>query len=256
MGGNTRKYVLAGLMTALVFVFTFTLKVPVPYTSGYIHFGDSMIYLSVMILGPVFGAFASGVGSMMADIVGGYAQYALPTLVIKSLMALIMGFVLSGKTRKSSIASVVSALLVWIGFSAGTILFLQNQISTLGKSKIIEDIAGAGADADTLNQTANTLHSLPVYLVVGLAILIVILAIAGYFISRREANRVFTIKAVVGMSAAGMCMVMGYFIVESFMYSPIAALFSVPMNLIQFLGGVTAASLFTPAVKKARLIVE
>lgn len=68
MVNNTRKYVLTGLMTALVLCLTFFIKIPVPYTSGYIHLGDSMIYLSVMILGPVYGAFASGIGSMLADL--------------------------------------------------------------------------------------------------------------------------------------------------------------------------------------------
>jgi hypothetical protein len=55
MKTDVKKFVLTGLMTAMVFVLTFTLKVPVPYTSGYIHLGDSMIYLSVIVLGPCMG---------------------------------------------------------------------------------------------------------------------------------------------------------------------------------------------------------
>ena len=38
---NTRKHILAGLMTALVLCLTFFIKVPVPYTSGYIHLGTA-----------------------------------------------------------------------------------------------------------------------------------------------------------------------------------------------------------------------
>ena len=55
------------------------------------------------------------------------------------------------------------------------------------------------------------------------------------------------------MSAAGMCMVMGYFFVESFMYSPVAALMSIPMNMIQFFAGIMAAGLFIPDIRKAQL---
>ena len=58
MNRNTRKYVLTGLLTALIFALTFVFHIPVPYTSGYIHLGDSMIYISI-VLGPFFGAFAS-----------------------------------------------------------------------------------------------------------------------------------------------------------------------------------------------------
>ncbi len=256
MGGKTRKYVLTGLMTALVFILTYTFKVPVPYTSGYIHFGDSMIYVSVLVLGPIFGAFASGVGSMMADIIGGFPHFALPTFVIKSLMALIMGLILSAKTRKSSIASVITALLIGVGFLAGTSLFLNQQITTMGSGRIIETVAGADADAETLSSLGKTLGNLPLYLLLGVALLIVIFAFVGYFIARREASRLSTIKSIVGMIAAGMCMVMGYFLVECFMYSPIAATFSIPMNLIQFIGGVTAAILLAPALRKARLVID
>lgn len=256
MGNNTKKYVLTGLMTALVLVMTFLFKIPTPFTSGYIHLGDSMIYLSVIVLGPIYGAFASGVGSMLADILGGYPQYALPTLVIKSLMAFIMGLVLSRKTRKASIASVIAVISIWVAFSAGTLLFLQSQIRNIGHEKIVQDIAGTDADAAALQQTTDTLNNLPIYLAVGIIALIIILALAAYFISKREGNRVFTLKAIVGMIAAGMCMVMGYYFVDSIMYTPVAALFSVPMNMIQFFAGVIAASFFVPAVKKANLAIE
>lgn len=254
MGSNTRKYILAGLMTAMVFILTFTLKIPVPFTSGYIHLGDSMIYISVMVLGPFLGAFASGAGSMLADIIGGFPQYALPTLIIKSLMALFMGLILTCKTKKSSIISVISAIAVWSGFTAGTFFYLQDQVKKHGQAKLIEGVANT--TAATIENTTATYTNLPYYLTVGIAAAIIILAVSVYFISKREGGRIFTIKAITGMVAAGMCMVMGYFLVESFMYSPLTAIFSIPMNIIQFFGGVAAASLLAPAVKKAASIVR
>lgn len=252
---SLKKYILTGLMTALVFVLTFLIKIPVPYTSGYIHLGDSMIYISVMILGPVFGAFASGVGSMLADIVGGYVQYALPTLIIKSLMAFIMGLVLSGKTRKSSVVSAITSITVWMVFSGGIVFYLRSQINKAGQDNIIKEVAGADADADALRQTAEALKNLPIYILIGLTVLIVILAAAAWFISMRTSGNGFTVKAILGMSAAGMCMVMGYYLVESFMYSPVTAIFSIPANLIQFFGGIIAAGIFAPAVRRARRAV-
>lgn len=253
MNKNIRKYVITGLMTALIFAFTFVFHIPVPYTSGYIHLGDSMIYISVIVLGPFFGAFASGVGSMLADLLAGYAQYALPTLMIKSIMALMMGLLLTGKTRKATITSLLSSLAVWIVFSAGSIFYLKNQILSIGKENLVNFLAGADADSVTLNRKAGIIEKFPVYLTIGLIIILVTISVLAYLISKRDGNNVFNIKAIMGMSAAGMCMVMGYFLVESFMYSPVAALMSIPMNMIQFFGGVTAAGLFMPAITKARL---
>ncbi len=253
MSSKTRKFVLTGLMTSLVFVLTFIFPIPVPYTSGYIHLGDSMIYISVIILGPFFGAFASGVGSMLADLLGGYVHFAIPTLIIKSTMALVMGLVLSGKTRKASIYSTITALTIWLTFSAGNVIYLKSQINSLGFDALLEKITGVDANQEAINHATGLINNLPLYLSIGLGLLIVILSVIVYLITKRDGNKIFNLKAVIGMSVAGMCMVMGYFLVESFMYTPIAALLSVPMNMIQFFAGVIAASLFAPAIQKANL---
>ena len=254
MVSSTRKYVLTGLMTALVLVMTFFIKVPVPYTSGYIHLGDSMIYLSVMILGPFYGAFASGVGSMLADLLGGYVHYAIPTLVIKSLMALCMGFILNSRTKKGAFASVGTSIVVWVGFCIGAILNLKSGIRTSGTDKILETVLEPGSDAEAIASMESKLNNLPLYLVLSIAASILILVTAAWFLSRKSGSDIFSVKAIIGMTAAGMCMVMGYFIVESFMYGPIPATFSIPPNLLQFFGGLLLAGVLSPAIKKASLI--
>lgn len=254
MVSNTRKYVLTGLMTALVLVMTFFIKVPVPYTSGYIHLGDSMIYLSVMILGPLYGAFASGVGSMLADLLGGYVHYAIPTLIIKSLMALCMGFILNSRTKRGAFASVGTSIVVWAGFCIGAILNLKADIRTSGTDKILETVLEHGSDAEAVASMENKLNNLPLYLVLSIAASILILVTAAWFLSRKSGSDIFSVKAIIGMTAAGMCMVMGYFIAESFMYGPIPATFSIPPNLLQFFGGLLLAGVLAPAIKKASLI--
>ena len=52
-----RKLTLGGLMIALVFVTTFSIKIPVPFTQGYIHGGDSMIFVAAILLGWKYGAW-------------------------------------------------------------------------------------------------------------------------------------------------------------------------------------------------------
>ena len=83
-----KKLTLAGVMAALVFVMTYVPKVPVPVTGGYVHLGDGAIFLAALLLGPL-SVPAAAIGSGLADILGGYMVYALPTMVIKALVALI-----------------------------------------------------------------------------------------------------------------------------------------------------------------------
>lgn len=79
----------AALFIAVVFLGVFIIKFPGPF--GYAHIGDSMIFLSVLMLGGRRGALAGGLGAAIADIVSGYTIWALPTLICKAAMALAMG---------------------------------------------------------------------------------------------------------------------------------------------------------------------
>ncbi|MBU5675233.1 ECF transporter S component [Alkaliphilus sp. MSJ-5] len=75
-----------GLLIALVAVSTMLIKIPVVSTEGYIHLGDSMIFLASIMFGKKKGAIAGGLGSAMADLLLGYTHWILPTLIIKGLM--------------------------------------------------------------------------------------------------------------------------------------------------------------------------
>lgn len=82
---STRDLARAGLMTAIVFVVTRAFVLPIPQTKGFFNLGEAGIYLAALMFGPVVGAVAGGVGSALADLSLGYAQYAPFTLIIKGL---------------------------------------------------------------------------------------------------------------------------------------------------------------------------
>lgn len=63
-------------MMCLIILATMLIKVPIPFTQGYVNLGDAMIFLSVLILGWKYGIVAAGVGSMLGDIIGGAAAWA------------------------------------------------------------------------------------------------------------------------------------------------------------------------------------
>lgn len=98
---KTNKLVLTALMMCLVLLATFSIRIPSPFTQGYVHLGDTMIFLSVLLLGKKGGTVASGLGSALADLLGGYAAYAPWTLLIKGLMAFIMGAFVEATLKKN-----------------------------------------------------------------------------------------------------------------------------------------------------------
>ena len=77
---------MSGMMAALVFVATWFIKLPVSLTQGYIHLGDGFILLGAALLGNI-AVPAAAVGSMLADLLGGYTVYCLPTFLIKGAVA-------------------------------------------------------------------------------------------------------------------------------------------------------------------------
>lgn len=84
------KLVCAALLAAMTCVVTMILPIKISYgNGGYIHPGDGFVLLSGIILGPVYGGFAAAIGSMLADLLSGYAQYAPATFLIKFLAAAI-----------------------------------------------------------------------------------------------------------------------------------------------------------------------
>ena len=88
---KTRKLVRTAMFAALTCIATFIIKIPTPGTGGYIHPGDALVILSGIFLGPLYGAAAAGIGSAMADLLGGYFFYAPITLLIKGIIALVCG---------------------------------------------------------------------------------------------------------------------------------------------------------------------
>ena len=90
----------SALIMSLVMMATIFLRMPIPLTEGYIHLGDAMVFLSVLTLKKKDAVLASGIGSALADILGGFAMWALWTLIIKASMAMVASSILNtGKGR-------------------------------------------------------------------------------------------------------------------------------------------------------------
>lgn len=93
MHTNTKKLILCALFAALACAATLSVRIPTPGTGGYVHPGDAIVILSGVFLGPVYGALAAGIGSALADLIGGYFLYVPITLLVKGVIAALSGAV-------------------------------------------------------------------------------------------------------------------------------------------------------------------
>ena len=72
MSIGTRELAVSTVMAALVAVATMFIQIPIPATEGFFNVGDSMIMVAALTFGPVVGAVAGGLGSALADFLGGW----------------------------------------------------------------------------------------------------------------------------------------------------------------------------------------
>lgn len=116
---KTRKLTTLGLLIALVTVATMVIKIPINSTGGYVNLGDSMIFLAAILFGWKYGLIAGGIGSALADVLGGFGQWAIPTLIVKGIMGLIVGKIASENDEKILSSRNILALVVgtlWMAF--------------------------------------------------------------------------------------------------------------------------------------------
>ena len=119
---KTLRIVLTALMAAMACVATMVIKIPIPATGGYINLGDSIVLLSGVVLGPVYGGLAAGLGSALADLLGGYVVFAPATFLIKALMAVAIGLIIRTYPKKQILrfvfAGIVSEIIMILGYFA------------------------------------------------------------------------------------------------------------------------------------------
>lgn len=164
---KTKQLAISGLMAALIMIGTMIIQIPTP-TKGYLHLGDSFVYLSGILLGPISGALAAGIGSTLADVFSGYGIYAPATLIIKSLDALVAGSCynaltpktnsLSKKTASFILAIVLGGSIMVSGYLAYETFLYGFPTALLGVPLNITQAAGGGILALPLMLTLKKLN--------------------------------------------------------------------------------------------------
>ena len=115
---DIRKLTTCAVTAAVVFLVTWTVKFPVPGTSGgYLNFGDVVIYISALLLGGPAAAVSAAIGSGFADLAAGSVVYIPATFVIKGLMGLLCGAIAYQKSfMRYVIACAIGGAVMTTGY--------------------------------------------------------------------------------------------------------------------------------------------
>lgn len=117
--------VIAALFAAIIAVMTAFIKFNTGINNGYLHFGDSMIYIASCVLPLPYAMLAAAIGGGVADILAGAVVWAPFTAIIKALNAVPFALLYTLKATKSpyrllnkttSIMPVVSGLITIFGY--------------------------------------------------------------------------------------------------------------------------------------------
>jgi uncharacterized repeat protein (TIGR04002 family) len=122
MRGKTKPLTFAGVFAALIFAATFLLHIPAGFGGGYVHAGDSLVFLAASVLPAPLAVAASAIGAGLSDLMTpGAAAWLLPTVIVKSLCCL--PFTSKAEkilTRRNLLALIASAVITLLGYGAAS----------------------------------------------------------------------------------------------------------------------------------------
>lgn len=126
MNKSIRLSVLAALMVALTFLFTaYVMHIPVGVGSGYIHLGDTMVYLGAALLPTPYAVAAAALGGALSDALSGGFVWVIPTVLIKALM--VLPFTAKEPKllcRRNLLAPLVAGLTGVVGYAIAEVVIL------------------------------------------------------------------------------------------------------------------------------------
>ena len=113
MKSPTMRIALLAIMIAVTTVFTVIPKIPIPGTEGYLNLSDVAITFAGVAFGPIVGLVAGGVGPALADLMGGYGQWAGISLLAHGLEGFLIGlFARQGRRWSAVLGWAIGALFM------------------------------------------------------------------------------------------------------------------------------------------------
>ncbi|RKM54109.1 TIGR04002 family protein [Butyrivibrio sp. X503] len=163
-GSKTKLMALTGMMTAMTVIFTaYIFHIPVGMNGGYIHFGDSVIYLAAAFLPFPYALIVGALGGGIADLLTA-PMWTIATMIIK--MLIVLPFSSKSKrflSKRNLLAPVIAffisatgyyiAEMILFGSKTAIISAFSGSLIQSGGSALFFYIAGAAFDGAGIKKT-------------------------------------------------------------------------------------------------------
>jgi len=141
---DPRVVAVTAVMTATVFVLTWIVKIPTP-GKGYVHLGDAAVFFAALALGPWVGGIAGGLGTGLADIAGGWGQWAVFSFVIHGFQGWLVGEMVGRQARWPRIVLAVGAggAVVVVGYYIAGLILMGKALAVVDvPANIVQALSG------------------------------------------------------------------------------------------------------------------
>lgn len=136
---NKLKYLtLTGLMAAMITIMTaYICHIPTGINGGYIHFGDSIIYLAATLLPTPYALAAAAIGGGVADLLTS-PIWAPATIIIKMMIALPFT---CKSTKIITLRNIAATIIAY--FISGVGYFLAECLLFGAKTALVASMSGS-----------------------------------------------------------------------------------------------------------------
>ncbi|MDQ0508807.1 putative membrane protein [Peptoniphilus ivorii] len=132
---DVRELVFTALFIALVYIFTWLVKIQLPFApdGGLIHLGNVPFFLACLFFGRRVGMLAGALGMGLFDVTSGWVAWAPMTVI----SALIMGYILGGlyeeefKINRYAVAMVLLAIVKVLTYYIGESIMFKSLLVPL-----------------------------------------------------------------------------------------------------------------------------
>lgn len=138
---NVDKLTKISMLTALTVVLSILFIFPVPGTKGFVNLSEVGIYIAAQLLGGTAGLFVGGLSGGIIDILAGYPEWMLFSILIHGLQGFVVGKF--AEKNRSYLGLLLGSCLMVIGyFFAGWFLYGWAAALPSIPTNIVQNILG------------------------------------------------------------------------------------------------------------------
>ncbi|WP_295730637.1 ECF transporter S component [uncultured Limosilactobacillus sp.] len=142
-----KRLILGGLLLAITVVFGRIFIIPIPWTHGNINLCDAGIFIAAMLLGPAYGTVVGGLGGMLLDLISGFTQYSIFSLIAHGLEGLVAGLIyqhFGNRKLGQWLALIIGTLVMVAGYFIADSVLYTYVAGLLGiGTNLLQGIVGA-----------------------------------------------------------------------------------------------------------------